>query len=252
MTTPDSADKSDVVLAADVGSYSMTTLSLAVQMAASMDTRLRGLFVEDEDLLQMTGLPITREISLTTARERPTDVERMQRAMRAVARQFEQALKQEASALHIGWSFDYVRGRVRDLGLTHGADVTYLILGQPVSHRLRSHPERAPRRILLVANRSPHQKRALEVVMQRFDHEKIELTLVIDDNAEATLAAELMQSSQVDGDRLRLHQLDRKRFAEQLAHRASGFDCAIVSRHEDPELLGQILKTLSCPVILVA
>jgi hypothetical protein len=72
-----------VMLAADVGSYSIKTVTLAVQMAASMNVRLRGLFIEDEDLLQVTGLPITREISLTTARERPTDVEQMQRSMRA-------------------------------------------------------------------------------------------------------------------------------------------------------------------------
>ena len=76
-------------------------------------------------------------------------------------------LKQEAGALQIGWSFDYVRGRVRDLGLKHGADVTYMILGQPVSHRLRSRPDRAPRRILLIANASQHQKRALQVVLDR-------------------------------------------------------------------------------------
>jgi hypothetical protein len=88
-------------------------------MAAAINSELQGLFIEDEDLLQVTGLPITREISLTTARERPTDVDQMQRAMRSVARQFEQALQREAGALQIAWSFDYVRGRARDIGLEH-------------------------------------------------------------------------------------------------------------------------------------
>jgi hypothetical protein len=109
MTAKQKKKRQTVLLAADVGSYSINTVSLAVQMAAAINSELQGLFIEDEDLLQVTGLPITREISLTTARERPTDVDQMQRAMRSVARQFEQALQREAGALQIAWSFDYVR-----------------------------------------------------------------------------------------------------------------------------------------------
>ncbi len=251
MATLNNDDDNDVMLAADVGSYSVTTVSLAVQIAASMKSRLRGLFIEDEDLLRMTGLPITREISLTTARERPTDVEGMQRSMRAVARQFEQALEQEAGAMQISWSFDCVRGRVRDLGLKHGSDVTYVILGQPVAHRLQSHPERAPRRILLVSNRSPHQKRALDVILERFSHEKVIITLVANELA-GELATELAQLRQTGNGRVRVDPVDREQFFEQLARHGSGFDCAIVSRHEDTQDLQRIVKSLSCPVILVA
>lgn len=240
-----------VVLTADVGSYSITTVSLAVQIAASMNARLRGLFIEDEDLLQVAGLPITSEISLTTARERPTSVDQMQRSMRSVARQFEQSLKQEAGALQIAWSFDYVRGRARDLGMPHGADVTYLILSQPVSHRLRSRLERAPRRILLIANESQHQKQALEVVLDRFSHEQVELTLV-GEKPGATLSTEIAQLRAHKSRALKLNALSRERLLDQLALVGSGFDCAIISRHEKPEFLARILKTLSCPVILVA
>jgi len=239
------------MLAADVGSYSVTTIGLAVHMAASMKSRLRGVFIEDEDLLLVSGLPITREISLTTASASATDVDTMQRSMRAVARQFEEALKREAGASQIGWSFDRVRGRVRDLGMEQDIDAAYVILGQSVSHRLRSHSRRAPCRILLVANRSPHQKRALEVVLERFKHEKVELTLV-DDKADSDLAASLIQLQQSEKGRVRLNRVARKELLQQLALLSSGFDCAIISRHEKPAFLRPILKTLSCPVILVA
>ena len=251
MKARDKGKRHDVMLAADVGSYSITTISLAVQLAASMKSRLRGLFIEDEDLLQMSGLPITREISLTTARERPTDVDAMQRSIQVVARQFEQALKQEAGALKIKCSFDCVRGRVRDLGLQHGADVTYVILGQPVSHRLRPRPERAPRRILLVANRSPHQKRALDVVLQSFGREKVIITLV-DDEPGGKLSTKLAQLQQSGNGRIRMNRVGREQLFEQLARVGSGFDCAIVSRHEGIEVLQRMVKSLSCPVILVA
>jgi len=251
MTAKDNSRSHSVMLAADVGSFSATTVSLAVQMAASMNARLRGLFVEDEDLLQVTDLPITREISLTSARERPTNVDQMLRSMRAVARQFEQTLKQEAGALQVAWSFDYVRGRARDLGMQHSTDVTYMILGQPVSHRLRSRLERAPRKILLIANQSQHQKQALEVILDRFSHEKVELTLV-DEKPGAMLSAEIAQLGSDKSNLLTINELTRDHLFDQLARLGSGFDCAIISRHEKPKVLAQILKTLSCPVILVA
>lgn len=251
MTANDNGEQYSVMLAADVGSYSITTVSLAAQMAASMNARLLGLFIEDEDLLQVTGLPITCEISLTTAQERPTDVDRMRRAMRSVARQFEETLKREAGALQIGWSFDYVRGRVRDLGVNQGADVTYIILSQPESHRLRSRPERAPRRILLIANEARYQKRALEVVLDRFSHEKIELTLV-DDKPGGKFYSEIAHLKQDESRQVSVIEMRRERMFDQLERLGSSFNCAIISRHEKPEVLSRILKMLSCPVILVA
>jgi hypothetical protein len=240
-----------VLLAADVGSYSISTVSLAVQMAAAINSKLQGLFIEDEDLLQVTGLPITREISLATARERPTDVDKMRRSMRSVARQFEQTLKQEAGALQIGWSFDYVRGRARDVGLEHGTDVTYMILGQPVSHRLRSRPERTPCKILLIANESRHQKQALQVVLDQFKKEKVELTLV-EDRPDGKIANEIEKMERNKSLELGLKRLTREQLLEQLGQLGSAFSCAIISRHEKPELMSRVLKSLSCPVILVA
>ncbi len=240
-----------VMLAADAGSYSITTVNLAVQMAASMKTRLRGLFIEDEDLLRVTGLPFTREISLVTARERPTDVERMQRSMRSVARQFEQTLKQEAAASRIAWSFDYVRGRVCDIGLKTDPNVTYIILGQPASHRVRARPERVPRKILMIANRSRNQQRALEVLLKRFRGHRTEVTLVgVEPDGKLTAGVE--QLTRGNGAEISLIELSRERLSELLNYWGSGFDCAIVSRHENPDQLARILKSLSCPVILVA
>jgi hypothetical protein len=56
MTAKNSNDKQQaVMLAVDVSNYSVTTVNLAVEMAASVQTGLLGLFIEDEDLLQVAG-----------------------------------------------------------------------------------------------------------------------------------------------------------------------------------------------------
>jgi len=252
MTVKHSTNEQQIVmLAADVSSYSVTTVSLAVDMAASANTGLRCLFIEDEDLLQVTGLPFTSEISLTTARERPTSMDQMQRSLRSVAQQFKQTLRHEAQALQIAWSFDTVRGRVRDISLKPRADVIYTILGQTVSHRQQSGRFHGPRKILLIGNDSPHQKHALEMLLRRFAHQKIEVTLVAD-NPETEVLSEIARLIKTNDQEMMLTVLNRNQLNDLLERTASSFDCAIISKHGERGVSLQILKTLRCPVILVA
>ncbi|MDH3631747.1 MAG: hypothetical protein OER98_11565 [Gammaproteobacteria bacterium] len=253
MTVKNSNDRQPMVmLAVDVSNYSVTTVNLAVDMAASVQTGLLGLFIEDEDLLQVSGLPCTREITLTTTRERPTSTDQMQRSLRSVAQQFKQTLQREAQASKIAWHFDTVRGRMRDIGLKSERDVTYTIFGRSVSHRLQpSRKIRGIRKILLILDDSPRQKLALDVVLRRFHHEKIELTVVGEDPKQKLSS---VLSSQIAGkdSELELTRYDRDDLFELLARAGSSFDCAIMSQHENNADLPRILNALRCPTILVA
>lgn len=240
-----------VMLAADVSSYSIATVNLAVEMAASVQTDLLGVFIEDEDLLQITGLPCTREITLTTARERPTSIDQMQRALRSVALQFKHTLQQEAQASQIAWSFDTMRGRIRDIGLKPKQDVTYTILGQSASHRLQFRQTPGIRRVLLIVNNSPRQKLALDVVLRRFRHEKVELTLIGED-PEWKLSSVLASRAAGKDNEIVLNKLHREDLFELLARSGPSFDYAIMSQHEKAEELPLVLNTLRCPAILVA
>ena len=240
-----------VMLAADVNSYAVTTVNLAVEMAASADSELHCLFIEDEDLLQVTGLPFTSEISLTTGRERPTSIDQMRRSLRSLAQQFKQTLRHEAQALQITWSFDTVRGRIREISLEPGTDVTYTILGQAVSHRQQPRRIHGPRKILLLGNNSPNQKRALEMLLRRFGHQKIEISFVADDPASEVLS-EIASLIKRDDQEMMLTVLNRNQLDSLLERSGSSFDCAIISKHGESEERLRVLKTLRCPVILVA
>jgi hypothetical protein len=244
-------ERQTVMLAADVNSYSVTTVNLAVEMAASTNTHLRCLFIEDEDLLQVAGLPCTSEISLTTGHERPTSIDQMQRSMRSLAQQFKQTLQLEAQALRIAWSFDTVRGRVRDISFEPGPDVTYTILGQPVSHQSQPGRIHGPRKILLVGNDSPHQKYALEMLLRRFAHQPIEVTLVADNKSTEVLSA-IMQRTEANEQVKTLTELNRHQLDDLLNKAGTSFDCAIISKHGESVESLRILKMLRCPVILVA
>ena len=240
-----------VVLAADAGSYSVTSVSLAVAMASSAGSLLQGLFVEDEDLLQITGLPCSREITLTTATERSTSSEQMQRSLRRVAQQFRQTLQQQAQALQVAWRFDTMRGRVRDIGLQPESDVTYTILANPSVHRLQPTRPQVARKILLLGDTSQAQDQALEMLIERYGHEDIELTLVEngDDGGKKPATERWLQRY---SRRITLTGLTVKELLARLGQPGPTYDFAILAgygRGDDKSLL---IKALRCPIILIA
>jgi len=237
-----------VLLAADAGSYSDTTVNLAVAMAAATNTLLQGLFIEDEDLLQVTGLPCSREITLTTATERPLSTDQVQRSLQMVARQFEQALQREAQALQVAWSCETVRGRVCDIGTMPKAEAAYTIFARPVANRLQSGRMTGVRKILMLGDDSPCQHQALDMLLRRPGHESVELTFCDGDGGALPEKSRLIQYRD---HQIRLIELNRRQLLERLAGSGSAYDYAIVSRHENVKDMLPFLGMLRCPVILV-
>jgi len=239
-----------VLLAADAGSYSITTVNLAVAMAASANTLLQGLFIEDEDLLRVTGLPCSREITLTTATERPLSTDQVQRSLQRVARQFEETLQREAQALQVAWSCETVRGRVRDIGSMPKANATYTIFARPVANRLQSGRVHGACKILVLGDESPCQQQALDMLLLRPGHESVELTF-FDGESKRGVLPEKSPRMQSQDNEVRLIELHRSQLLARLAEVGSAFDYAIISRRENAEDMLLILGMLRCPVILV-
>lgn len=99
-----------IIVGLDTSLAARETLHLAVRLAASVDARLKGVFVEDENLLSLADLPFAREISFS-GEVRNIDPERMLRAIRAQAESARRALVRIASEAQVEWSFDIRRGR---------------------------------------------------------------------------------------------------------------------------------------------
>ena len=156
-TSHQEGDGSTVLLRVDSDNISVNTIDLAIAMAASIQSPVHGLFIENQDLLRAASLPFTREISSTTAREHQTSFDQMQRALRTMAEQFRNSLQQAAQASRIPWSFDYVSDPARDAELKSRTDITYTIVGLRISARQRSPQFRPVCKVLLIENHSPQQ-----------------------------------------------------------------------------------------------
>ena len=125
-----------IVIGLDTSFLTREALSLAARLAASMDARLKGIFVEDENLLALSSLPFAREISFS-GEVRELDPERMLRAMRAQAESARRVLARVAAEAHVDWSFDVKRGRPLAALAEHAVEDDTLVIRSAGSGRAK-------------------------------------------------------------------------------------------------------------------
>jgi len=105
-------------------------LATAVRLAGSLGAELEGVFIEDINLIQLAGLPFLRELSPCSLAVQAVSGQRMERQLRAMARQARTLLEQEAGKLDVPWSFQVWRGRTGTEALTRAFAADILTLGR--------------------------------------------------------------------------------------------------------------------------
>jgi nucleotide-binding universal stress UspA family protein len=119
-----------ILVALDVSPHSLAALEAAVELAASLHAELVGLFVEDESLLRMIGLPYTREYGVYSARSREIDLAELEQQLRARAGQARRALTAAAQRRQVQWSFRVRRGAVTQHLLAAAGEADLIALGR--------------------------------------------------------------------------------------------------------------------------
>jgi len=129
-----------ILVALDASRHSLAALEAAVDLAASLEAELQGLFVEDVNLLRVAGSPAAREVRYPFSGTARLNKARMERQLRAQAEQARQALKAASERRQIRWSFQVVRGEVAPEVLAAAMKADLLSLGKvgrPLIQRIR-------------------------------------------------------------------------------------------------------------------
>lgn len=135
-----------IVVGLETGFMAREALALAARVAASVDARLRGIFVEDENLLALTALPFAREISMAGTIG-AVDQADMLRAMQAQAQIARRILERTAAEAHVACTFDIARGhKLATLAAQAGASDTLIIRAHDASRHDVSRAVRAATR----------------------------------------------------------------------------------------------------------
>ena len=134
-----------VVVMLDAASENRSAIDIAVRLAVRTRTPLHGLFVEDQDLLRLAGLPFARQVTIGGGAE-PLTHETAALQLRAAAEGTRQELVGAANRHRIECTFEIVQGTnatavagasQRDLVVAGG--LTRPIAGHfQVEHRWRS------------------------------------------------------------------------------------------------------------------
>jgi hypothetical protein len=98
-----------VVVRLDAASETHAAIDTAARLAARAKATLHGVFVEDEDLLNLAGLPFAHQVTLGAGAERLT-TKAAELHLRAAAETARKELVVAATRHRIGCSFDIVRG----------------------------------------------------------------------------------------------------------------------------------------------
>ena len=107
-----------ILVALDSTSDNLATVKSVVALAARLGAELRGVFVEDMDLLRMAGLEPGAD-----------EAGRIRRALRVQAGLSRQALEKEARRSAVATSFEVRRGRIAAEVLASSAEADLTVIG---------------------------------------------------------------------------------------------------------------------------
>lgn len=118
-----------VLVALDASRPSLEAARTAAELAQALGADLLGLFVEDQDLLRLAGMPFASQLPMLGGGARPLEREAVEAQLRALAARAREALAREASLLHVAWTFEVRRGAVTAELLSAAGGADLLVVG---------------------------------------------------------------------------------------------------------------------------
>lgn len=111
-TTPKTEAFARILVGIDASEASLVCLEWAGRLARGLELELNGLFIEDINLINLSGFPFAREFGLTLQSERRLSHDDVAARLRSQADAARQALARLAGTGDLRWSFQVLRGDV--------------------------------------------------------------------------------------------------------------------------------------------
>jgi nucleotide-binding universal stress UspA family protein len=119
-----------ILVALDASPHSLAALETAAELAAGLHAELRGLFVEDINLIRLAQLPFAREVSYFSTEFRRVELHQLEQQLRAQANRLRDIMAAVADRANIPWELRIVRGSVASEVLTAAADTDLIVMGK--------------------------------------------------------------------------------------------------------------------------
>jgi nucleotide-binding universal stress UspA family protein len=265
-----------IVVAIDSSTHGRAAMNAAAALAERLGAELTALYVEDLDLVRLAALPFAREID-SRAESRPFDASRLERRLRADAREAREACELAAEARRVRVRFEVVRGSVVREILLAAEEADILVLGRASSTTRRSAPlGRTAQSVLTGSTRtiavvpavgdlgrpvavvydgSEASRRSLDLGLRLAgeDHQNLIVLVPEDGERSAALAAEAGDAARAFGIEPRWERLRDGAAALESVLTAQGCRALVIDRGNSLLDAGGILglvQRLTCPVFV--
>jgi nucleotide-binding universal stress UspA family protein len=122
-----------VVVQLDTASATSTAIDTAARLAARWRVPLHGVFIEDEELIGLAGLPFARQVTLGTGLE-PLTRDHVEDHFRAFTERVRRELATAADQHGVKWSFEVVRSPLAADALGKDDFVVIGAVTRPIGH----------------------------------------------------------------------------------------------------------------------
>jgi hypothetical protein len=272
MNAKTSGTRSRVIVAIGPASPDPPALIAAAQLAQSAGAELAALFVEDINLLRLAQLPFAQEIGMASATMRRLVAADVERALKRQAEELRGALAEMAHAARLDWTFATARGRPARVLLEAAGEGDYVVLASTVVRTLphadlasavrnalrvpwQGARPRHSRTVAAVLQPGPGAMRALVAAHQLALSSAAGLTLVLAGPQDAEFPAVVeawLHERSVAARVVLLPGVAPEQIAQLAAVEDIGAIFWLGDGIEDiePEVEA-LLKTISCPVVIV-
>lgn len=118
-----------VLLAAHPSAHGRAALEVAASLASALGVELAGMYVREDRLLRLRGVPFLQEVDALSGRVRALDAGDLERQIRAEAGRIREAVGRTAESLGLDWSFRVVQGEVAAMVGETAAELDLVTVG---------------------------------------------------------------------------------------------------------------------------
>lgn len=171
-----------ILVSVDSGGFSSSAMQSAVMLASRLQADLCGLFIEDQELLELARLPFTREITLHTTQSRDLSGAAIERHFIVMANQMRLTLEKLAKTSDVVCSFRTIRGAHLESVINESDDFQLLLLLPKKRLTERTHQGVSTgkaRSIVLFHDGSTPMSNIVQVIKSLNDNETMKKLLVL-------------------------------------------------------------------------
>ena len=180
---------------------SQLTLETTIGIASHLKAEVRGLYVENIDLLHASELPFVREIDLQTAVSQNTDPKKMADRLQYYADSVRELLKIQADTASVKSSFDFARNQEVPSILQKESDAQLIVFPAVQSlwsSRRKKTNLKTKEPFLVFTDDSISSGRAVEIAAALAKRDNTELIVFNSDKSLSNVIAEQLKSSGIN------------------------------------------------------